>query len=87
VPSSLQNDTLKISVIGYESFVSPIQTIFATLKDTIYLNKATIDIEEVIIKPKNWIPKTFGITTDTKIAGIGTDGKGLGYEGGVFDEK
>ena len=84
IPSTLQNDTLKISVIGYEPFVSSIQTLSSTAKDTIYLAKTTYSLQEVVIKPKNLIAKTFGITTATQSVSVGFSGNALGFEGGVL---
>jgi len=70
--------------VGYESFVSSIQTLLSTSQDTIYLTKAAINLPEVVIKPKNWIPKTFGITADGESATVGFSGNALGFEGGVL---
>lgn len=84
VPSTLGKDSLKISVVGYHAFVSTIQKISDNLLDTVYLKKAIINLKEVVIRPKNFTNKTFGITTDAKNITAGFAGKSLGYEAGVL---
>lgn len=84
IPSTLKKDTLKISVVGYHAFVSTIQKLTNTALDTIYLSKAITSLKEVIVKPKNLTPKTFGITTDSENITAGFSDKSLGYEAGVL---
>ncbi len=84
IPPTLKSDTLKISVVGYESFISSIQHIASTAADTIYLNQAIINLQEVVIKPNNWVPKTFGVTTNTESVTVGFSGNALGFEGGIL---
>lgn len=82
--SALKNDTLKISYIGYKSFSSSIQTQLSTSKDTIFLSKTIINLQEVVVKAKNWKLKTFGISASLGMASLGFEGDALGFEGGVL---
>lgn len=61
----LDNDTLKISCIGYQSLTIKTSD-FKQLKDkSIYLNPSSILLSDVIIKAKKYKYKTLGITTNS----------------------
>ena len=86
IPTNLDSEELKISMVGYEAMifkVSEIRRILRT-KPKIYLKPAIIDLKEVVVMPKFRKTKVLGNTTTSTKMTDGFYGDALGREGGAI---
>ncbi|MGA9212910.1 carboxypeptidase-like regulatory domain-containing protein [Kaistella sp.] len=65
------NKTLKIEVGGFEKYASTIDQFLKEKQHLIFLTEKVKDIQEVIINPKKYIRKNWGINTKTQSIQIG----------------
>jgi len=77
-------DILKISCIGYYDYESLLKDFHNREIDTIYLKKSVVDLEEIIIKPKNLKTKVFGVKTKSQAISAGFIGNAFGGEVGIL---
>lgn len=82
-PNSM-HDSVSISMIGYHSIHVSVPNFIDLNNSIIKLSPRIYDINEVIIKPKNYGEKILGITSNTNKILAGFKDNKLGYECGII---
>ena len=83
--SRFDSDTLVFSCIGFTSFAVKVYDFKKMPMPTqIYLDEKIFQLNEVVIKPKNFVQKRFGVSTKSKTLLLGIVNNELGYEGGAL---
>ncbi|MGB5691714.1 MAG: carboxypeptidase-like regulatory domain-containing protein [Flavobacteriaceae bacterium] len=84
LPEELQNDTLKISMIGYQPFQAVINTLkFQESQLKIRLEEQVEQLDEVVLSAKAFRRKVLGNKTQSKFLGAGFGHDQLGAEMGI----
>ena len=81
--SEMDTDTLLFSAIGYEPQLIKIANLSNKNGNKIYLKKKAYDIQEVLIKPRNFTEKTLGVRDKNNKLIAGFKDNLLGYECGI----
>jgi len=84
IGSEFDDDTLQFSSIGYYPFKIKIAELKKKTNKNIFLKKKIFSLNEVIIKPIIFKPKTLGVTTKFKNISSGFKDNFLGYECGIL---
>lgn len=77
-------DSLKISCIGYKSLVISPREFQHSDDIVIYLEEKVYELNEIVVKPKNYKDKTFGYQTQSKMVTSGFRENNPGYECGIL---
>lgn len=84
--TSQEGETLKFSMIGYESYSKKVSTFLSlhNYGDTIYLTPEVFELSEIVLSEKKWRRKTLGNKTKSKYVSTGFTNNELGNEIGVI---
>jgi len=84
IPIDTKDDSIKISCIGYISEWINIENLEET--HTVFLNKKTYTIDDIIVVSRKTKMKKLGVTSDSKLvqAGFKDNSLCLGYECGIL---
>jgi hypothetical protein len=84
IDDQYNNDSLRFSCIGYESYSVKISDFKNLQNKNIALKEKYYSLKEVIISPKKFKLKTFGYTSGSKAMRAGFKENLLGYEAGIY---
>jgi len=84
IDKKFENDTLKFSCIGFESFSIIVSNFIKLANKNIFLKEKIYELKEVIVSPKKFKEKILGYTSRSKAIRGGFKENKLGYECGVF---
>ncbi len=86
IDASHENDTLKISYIGYKPLALSLKEFkkrYGQTNASVLLEQSNVQLQEVVIKPKKTITKIIGNTNNSKSVTAGFTSNDLGSEIGV----
>jgi len=84
INGQFDDDSLRISCIGYYPCVLKVSDFKVLKQHDIYLKPQIFAIDEVQVTPKFFEQKILGVTTKSKVAQAGFEENQLGYECGIF---
>ena len=86
IHTSQKDETLKFSMIGYESYSKKISSFLSqnSSGDTIYMMPEVVELSEIVLSEKKWRRKTLGNKTKSKSVSTGFTNNVLGNEIGVI---
>jgi hypothetical protein len=84
VDTALDSDTLKASCIGYASYSVKVSQFRHQKGNDLQLEERIIELKEVVIRPKAFRLRTFGVTARSKSMRAGFEKNALGYECGIL---
>ncbi len=83
IDQGLENDSLKISMVGYLSLTLPISNLLKKNTNTILLTQKMADLDAVTVTAKVLKTKIMGNTTTSRFVSVGLPLKFLGSETGI----
>jgi hypothetical protein len=84
IDSIYNNDSLKISCIGFNSLMIKVADFKLLIKSNIYLDPKITVMPEVVVYPKDYRQERLGITVKSKQFQAGFKENKLGYECGIL---
>jgi hypothetical protein len=84
IDKQYENDSLRISCIGYEALSMPVSKFREYNGKSIFLIEKSYSLNELVVVPREYKERTLGITTTSKAIQAGFTENKLGYELGLM---
>ncbi len=83
IDQGMENDSLKISMVGYQSLTLPVNDLLKKNTNTILLTQKMADLDAVTVTAKALKTRIMGNTTTSRFVSVGLPLKFLGSETGI----
>ncbi len=84
IDSMFDNDTIRVSCIGYKPFSMRVREFKELKNHNIYLEERVYELADVVVRPRKFKQKVLGNTTKSRMVQAGFKENQLGYECGVM---